>query len=318
MEKAFSINLKSVEYAGDAIGNDIVLEIEVGGIFSKYDQKIKHNTRVEINREIGYFETEKTSLELPISIRITEVDILFDDTGDTNGLVKIDLSLPLPQNKIFEVKVSEKRGIMGKRTGIFRVVIEAAPAIRYTEDVDGQGWLRVKPDDEGEEFSIPIYLKVRYEVTHTGREYFTILEGVKKDVKASVSVKPDGTSRFSKINTYGKSVNLTCSISKKTLKLGRKKYKTADYLDAPWVKGVYDIAIPDYPHELGLRYVKDASHATTWFHINYETERYIHTGGVSLGCITVTEKSRWGELYAVLILARKGDGIHIGTLTVID
>ena len=294
MKKAFVINLKSVEYTGDAIGNDIFLEIGIGGIFSKYDKKIKHSTRAEINREIGYFETEKTSVELPISIQITEDDILFDDIGDTKGLMEIDLSLPLPQEKILEVKVNERRSIAGKRTGIFRVFIEAAPAIRYTEDVDGRGWLRVKPDDEGEEFSIPIYLKVRYDAVYRGREYFVILEGVKKDVKALVSVKPDGTSRFSKINVHGKPVNLIYSLSKKTLKYGRKKYKTADYPDAPWTKGVYDIALPDYPHELGLRYAEESSHATTWFRINHpDGDRYVHTGGVSRGCITIIEKERW-------------------------
>lgn len=319
MKKAFVINLKSLEYVGDAIGNDIVLEIEVSGIFLKYDQKIKHGTRVEINREVGYFETEKTILELPISIRITEDDILFDDVGDVKGSVKIDLLLPLPQDTIFEVRVNEKRGSTGKRTGIFRVIIEVASAIRYAEDVDGHGWLRVRPDTTGEEFSIPVHLKVRYDTAYEGREYFIILEGVKKGVTASVSEKSDGTSRFSKINSHRKPVNLTYSLSKKTLQCDRKKYKTTDYPDAPWIKGVYDIAIPDYPHELGLRYAKDVSHATTWFRINHrDGDRYVHTGGISRGCITIIERGRWDELYAVLISARKDDGMHIGTLTVIN
>lgn len=320
MKKAFAVTLKSIEYLGDPIGNDIFLEIEAGAHFLKYDKKIQHGAKTDINQEVGYFETEENNVQVLIRVKITEKDILFDDSGNVKGLLKIDLLLPLPQSQTFEIKVSENRGVSSKRGAIFRVVLEAAAAIRYVEDVDQQGWLKVLPlsGKEDEIFSIPMYLKIQVDGKDEAREYFSILEGVLKNTKASIKLKEGGSSRFSKNNPHKKAVNLTYSISKKTLKLGRKTYKTTDYPEAPWTKGTYDIEIPDYPHELGLRHIDTAPHATTWFRINYEKDRYIHTGGVSLGCITLTEKNRWDELYLILISARKGDDINIGIFTVVD
>lgn len=81
---------------------------------------------------------------------------------------------------------------------------------------------------------------------------------------------------------------------------------------------MYDIEIPDYPHSGGARYEKQAPRAKTWFRIGHNGERYLHTGGYSLGCITITEIIRWVEIYNKLIKARKGDSISVGILEVID
>lgn len=139
-----------------------------------------------------------------------------------------------------------------------------------------------------------------------------------KNIQASVLLKEDRSSRFSKINPHKKQVNLTYSISKKILKMGRKTYTTIDYPDAIWKKGTYDIEIPDYPHEGGLDYENSATHTTTWFRVDHKDDRYIHTGMRSRGCITLTENNRWDELYIVFISARKGDDVSVGILTVID
>lgn len=319
MKKAFAVTLKNIEYLGDSVGNDIFLEVEVGAHFLKYNQKIQHGAKTDINQEVGYFEIEENNVPVLIRVKITEKDILFDDSGNVKGLLKIDLLLSLPQSQTFEIKVSENRGVLSKRVAIFKVVLEAAVAIRYAEDVDRQGWLKVKSDDSGDEFSIPTCLKIRLDYQNEGREYFTILEGARKDTKASVLLKEDSASRFSKINPHKKSVNLIYSIAKKTVKRGKKIYKTTDYPDAPWTKGIYDIEIPDNPHKLGLPFIDIAPHATTWFRISHpDHDRYLHTGGLSRGCITLTEKKRWEELYFVLIAARKGDDMNVGVLTVVD
>lgn len=85
------------------------------------------------------------------------------------------------------------------------------------------------------------------------------------------------------------------SISKKTIILNGRVYATVDYRNAPWKKGLYDIEIPDYPHPSGARYEKQAPRAKTWFRIGHSGDRYLHTGGISLGCITVIEQVRWAE-----------------------
>lgn len=55
---------------------------------------------------------------------------------------------------------------------------------------------------------------------------------------------------------------------------------------------LYDIEIPDYPHLGGARYEKEAPRAKTWFRIGHRGDRYLHTGGRSLGCITIIETTR--------------------------
>ena len=44
----------------------------------------------------------------------------------------------------------------------------------------------------------------------------------------------------------------------------------------------------------------------------------LELGGLSLGCITVTETKRWMEIYNALIKARKGDFMSVGILEVVD
>ncbi|MEK7198102.1 MAG: hypothetical protein AAB648_01405, partial [Patescibacteria group bacterium] len=58
--------------------------------------------------------------------------------------------------------------------------------------------------------------------------------------------------------------------------------------------------------------------AMTWFKIGHGGERYLHAGGLSLGCITVIETSRWMEVYNILIRARKDDFMSVGVLEVVD
>jgi len=85
----------------------------------------------------------------------------------------------------------------------------------------------------------------------------------------------------------------------------------------PWKKGLYDIEIPDHPHEGGLNY-PEAGRGTVWFRIGHSGERYLHPGIVSAGCISVTETKRWMEIYDTLIKARKGDFMSVGIFEVID
>jgi hypothetical protein len=81
---------------------------------------------------------------------------------------------------------------------------------------------------------------------------------------------------------------------------------------------LYDIEIPDYSHKGGRNYLRQSKRAMTWFRIGHGGERYLHTGGYSLGCMTVIEVSRWMEIYDALIKARKGDFMSVGVLEVVD
>ena len=82
--------------------------------------------------------------------------------------------------------------------------------------------------------------------------------------------------------------------------------------------GIYDIEIPDAPHEGGINYTKIAKFAKVWFRVGHKDAKYLHTGMHSLGCITVLEQDKWDEIFHQLIKARKGDGLSVGVLEVVD
>ena len=85
--------------------------------------------------------------------------------------------------------------------------------------------------------------------------------------------------------------------------------------------GTYPIQIPDFPHELGAGYLPQSRYAKNWFYLGQgaairgNNDRYLHTGRVSLGCVTV-EPSSWTKLYQYLILCRSGNGKTIGSIVV--
>lgn len=209
----------------------------------------------------------------------------------------------------------------GKAVAVFEITLEAivTDAIQYIPNDDkGKGWLKVRIEDDKSIESLPTFLKVKPESSDGQREYFIPLEGAHHDKLVSAKLPDDGSSNLIPGIEHQGAARASYSVSKKILTINGQAYATVDYKNAPWEKGVYDIEIPDYPHALGARYVQDAPRAKTWFRIGHSGERYLHTGGRSLGCITVIEIKRWAEIYETLIKARKGDGVSAGVLEVID
>ncbi len=325
MTKLIQLKLLKIKYSGDSIGRNIRIEVEALGKFLRIDKKIKAGATAEINRELGRFETDRELFQANVLITIIEKDLLFNDISSTSGNIKINTTVTKSQQFVFEVQIKETRSILrkfwGKATAIFKITLiaDASDAIRYVPDDDeAKGWINVRLDDDKSTESLPAYLKVKIEHPDDKREYFTILEGPYRGRPASVALKDDGSSWLISDFKHEAVVRATYSIAQKTLILNSKKYKTVDYLKAPWEKGMYDIEIPDYPHEGGRNYLKKSKRAMTWFRIGHSGERYLHTGGRSLGCITVVETNRWLEIYNLLIKARKGDFMSVGVLEVID
>jgi hypothetical protein len=155
------------------------------------------------------------------------------------------------------------------------------------------------------------------EKNDSDRQYFKILEGIRRGEKASVKYKEDGQSYLMDENFQTKPVHLIYSISKKTVSFNDKTYKAVDYPGSLWEKGIYDIEIPDAPHG-GGRYYPGASKATIWFRIGHSGDHYLHIGARSLGCVTLTEVNRWDDFCNALLKARKGDGMSVGVIKVVD
>ncbi|MEK7175597.1 MAG: hypothetical protein AAB693_02215 [Patescibacteria group bacterium] len=324
MSKSIQLKFVKVKYKGDSIGDDIRVEIEALGKFLRFDKKIKSGTTIEIDQEICRVETNQKALSAEVFITILEKDLLFNDIGSTKSSIKIDSNSTEPQKFTFEIKMKETRSIIGKVWGkkiaIFELTLEAvvSEVIRYVFD-EGDGWLKIVLENNKSIGWLPAYLKIKVEEhTNAKREYFTILEGPYRSKLASVKFKPDGSSRFVSEIKHEPMAIAIYSISKKTLILKGKEYKTTDYEKVRWQKGLYDIEIPDYPHPGGRNYLNRSRQAMTWFRIGHGGDAYLHVGSFSLGCITVTETERWTEIYQTLIKARKGDFISVGVLEVVD
>lgn len=321
MFKKIQFKLIKIKYTGKSIGDNIRVSIEMLDKTLQIDKRIKVGSTVSFLREIGSFSTDQTAFTIKAKVTITEKDVLFNDTNNTEKVIRIDTENFKPQEFVYIIELREKRfwKNWGKSIAKFEVTIEASvmETIKYIPDIDN-GWLKVELVDNNI-VALPAFLKVQSEYTERGREYFTILEGPYKNQKASVSLdNENNNSRLLTDIKYDPLINLQYSISQKKLIIDNKKYKATDHAETPWKKGWYDIELPDYPHPGGQHYLDMSSRARTWFRIGHEGERYLHTGRVSLGCITITEIEKWNGIYNKLIKARKEDFLSIGTLEVID
>ncbi len=88
--------------------------------------------------------------------------------------------------------------------------------------------------------------------------------------------------------------------------------------------GDYNIRIPEYPSGYGASYVGKAKNPMVWFPIangggNTMTDRFLHPGQVSYGCVSVSVKEdfgvAWAKIYDYLIRSRLSDK-SVGTLRV--
>ena len=319
-----SINLKfaKIKYSGDSIGRDIRVEIETLGKFLCIDKRIETGETAEINREVGRFETDRGLFQADVLITVIERDLLFNDAGNTTGSLKVNTAANTSQQFVFEMQVGESRSLLsrlfwGKRTAIFEVTLEAQIGeVEWCTPDTEDGWL-VTHDKQEKPVSLPAYIMVRPISIKNGREYFIPLEGVNRGELLSAPLKNDNSSYLISDVKHEPAISAQYSISEKVFILNGKKYKADDDSKNPWQKGFYDIEIPDHPHGGGLNY-PEAKKGTVWFKIGHSGERYLHPGLVSAGCISITETTRWMEIYDVLIKARIGDFMSVGTLEVTD
>lgn len=324
MTKRIHLNLAKIKYDGDSIGDDIRIEIDCLDHSLDLSKKVKHGGEIILTASVGDFFTNQTSFSLPLSIRIIERDLIFNDVGDTEKTLVVNTRSTDLQSFTTTIEVREKRNYRSKRKAIFEIVFEAliSDAIMYAKFQNyGDGWLEVSPGRGGRNFSIPYYTKVRLEKEERNRQHFTILEGAHRGTRASVRSDDDGSSFLQGENPHTAPVHFVYSLSTRILKFKTKRYKTIDYKDDedPWERRLYDIAIPDAPHAGGRAYLGQAALALVWLKVSHrDDKRYLHPGKYTLGCITLTEIERWDEVCKVLLKARKGDGRSVGVVEIAD
>jgi len=318
MTKKIVLKLKSIGYSGDSIGDKIRLEVNILGKSFAIKKKIKTGTKQEFNKIVGEFDTDRKIFEAGINLRIIEDDPVFNDVGSLETKIKINTSKN-SQEFIYAILVKELRVNLSKAKAVFEIILQAEilEVETYIPEMS-DGWLVVRIDRTEEDQSLPAFLKVRLTHSESKRDYFQILEGLHKGRSASVEKKSDDTSYLqSGFVERSSNVHATYSISKKVFTLNNKKYTAVDYPTMPWIKGLYDIEIPDAPHKGGIGY-PESGKAKVWFRVGHSDARYLHAGSRSLGCMTIKETKRWLEIYNVLIKARKGDDKSVGILTVTE
>ena len=183
---------------------------------------------------------------------------------------------------------------------------------------DNTGWLIVKLEPSGDRIALPEYLKVELTKTENARDYITILEGVHRGKNASVKA-----SNLGSMATYKGAAKLVFDIAKEELNYGGSQtLKAITDPSNPIPKGIHNIQIPDFPHPSGRSYLSQTVHALSWFYMGVgnaiagKNDRYLHTGSVSAGCVTVSP-SDWDKLYEHVILSRQGDDTNVGTIKVV-
>jgi hypothetical protein len=107
MIKTIRFTCSKITYAGDSIGDDIRVEIEILGKFFSFDKKIKVGQTVQIDKEIGQFESDQPLFETSVAIKVVEQDLVFNDVGMVSAPLKLDLSISASQEFVFPVTVQE-------------------------------------------------------------------------------------------------------------------------------------------------------------------------------------------------------------------
>ncbi|KKU67564.1 MAG: hypothetical protein UX89_C0014G0034 [Parcubacteria group bacterium GW2011_GWA2_47_16] len=325
MTKLIELKLSKIKYTGDSIGDDIRIEIDCLNHSLDVNKTIKNESAVTVGLPVGQFFTDEPSLALPLAIKVIERDVAWNDVGTAEERFIIDVKKSGSQLLTSIIEVQETRPYKTKKKAIFELTFEASvlDAVMYVSLEKGiGGWTKALSESTAEgEISLPAYLKVRLEKEKNNRQYFTILEGLRRGEKASVMMGSDGSSFLQTENPHIAPMHFTYSLSTRMLRLKKQRYTTIDYKNDPdpWKKQLYTIAIPDSPHKGGEAYLDRAKLAKVWFKVSHpDNERYLHTGERTAGCITLTEVERWDELCKVLLKARRGDGESIGVVEIVE
>lgn len=307
------IRLKGIRYSGNNIGREIKCDLKVGNQVTKISIRLPSGKARSFDKIVFQKTLKEKNITLPVSLKIIETMERYQDLGASESKLKI--KAVTTQKHTVSVKV-KGIGRESEKTAILTFILESTieSTTRYITDNLLEGWLQVKFED-GSIHSLPQLLKVEIYKTQEGREYFNILEGAFKGKKASIALEENGKSYLSLKSKHRGSAKLVFDQTKgKVTIIGLGTYNVI-IQESPVPSGKYDLEIPEAPHRGGNSYLEYSKYARTWFHIDHQGARFLHVGRRSLGCITVTDKEKWTEIYDFLIRSRKNT-ISIGEVLV--
>ena len=189
--------------------------------------------------------------------------------------------------------------------------------LKYVTGSDRHGWLDVRIDGIPQITSLSYALKVDLLGAANGREQFKVLEGYRRQKIGNVLLPSRGGSQLGNVVHRGPA-RVRYSISAGMVTFGAQFATAITSPRNPAPLGTWGLQIPDEKHtRFGTTYLPRTPHATTWFRLGDGSDRYLHCGVATDGCVTVTDFSKWSRIWEYLVLARSGDNINVGTIAVV-
>ncbi len=120
MPKYIHLKLVTIKHRGHPVGNDIRVEVSCRDLRLDVKRKLKRDSTVDVNTEIGKIYTDETNITLKISIKVIEQDSIFNDIGSNDVTIKVNFNTLNPQVTTHDVEVRERRGpLEGKASAFF-------------------------------------------------------------------------------------------------------------------------------------------------------------------------------------------------------
>ncbi|OGC04670.1 hypothetical protein A2276_01675 [candidate division WOR-1 bacterium RIFOXYA12_FULL_43_27] len=307
------LKLKGVKYTGDNLGRELKIVLQIEKQTAEINIALPRGSSKSFDKIIFQRTLKKKALTLPIIAEVREIRERHVDFGAGKTSIKIKEGTVQKEIKVSIKGVGREKGKIAIIT--FDLEISYESTIRYVSDVKSKGWLKVKLENK-EVIALPQLLKVELLRVEDNREYFVVLEGAFKRKNANVCLNEEGKSYLSRKGAHRGSAKLFLDQNAgKLTVLGLGTYNAVVDKNDPIPFGKYDLEIPSEPHDLGRYYLEYSRYAKTWFRISHKGARFLHVGSRSAGCITVTDKAKWTEIYAFLIKSRK-DAYNVGEVIV--
>jgi hypothetical protein len=183
--KLVTLHLLDLTYEGQSIGSNLTVEAELSGQFVSVNKKVAVGQTVNLNCEIGQFQTAGNEFLVAGTVRVMERDPVFNDLGQT----KVNFRFPIAGNQTqdFEllIPVVETGRPGSEREAVFLVRLRGAAvtATRYIPR-SKDGWTGVLSEATGAKLALPARLRVSVFKVESKREYITILEGTHRGTRA--------------------------------------------------------------------------------------------------------------------------------------
>lgn len=128
--KIITIQLQSVEYGGDNLGDDIRLDLTVNGASTVIRGAINHGTTRTFWKALYRFQSTNNTVRIPVSAMVSEEDIVYNDAGSASGSLTVDLNGG-PNQTLQSLKVNVIGSGDGKVAHQFGMKVGAGEPFRY-------------------------------------------------------------------------------------------------------------------------------------------------------------------------------------------